>query len=110
MTEQLCNSTAIDPDSFFAGFGTEEYAEALSLCAACPSELTCRAFAREEGVPYGIFGGESQAERERYWEGHGGKPGDFISVLHAAASPLLQQRRDFENFDFQHRATQGDAA
>jgi hypothetical protein len=108
MTEQLCNSTAIDPDSFFAGFGTEEYAEALSLCAACPAQQQCRDFARSDGIPYGIFGGESQAERERYWEANGGRPGEFINVLHAAASPLLQQRRDFENFDFQHPT--GDAA
>jgi WhiB family redox-sensing transcriptional regulator len=36
---------------------------AKAICADCPVIMSCREFAHEERFPYGVFGGETPAER-----------------------------------------------
>jgi hypothetical protein len=113
--EQLCAVAGIAPDIFFAPRETSGYDLAMALCAACPVQQACRDYARDEGVTHGIWGGESKAERERYWVRNGGRPQLFKLSIKEHAGAVLQERRDLENFDHvqdrRHRKSQsGDAA
>ena len=113
--EQLCVTPGIAPDIFFAPRETSGYDLALALCAACPVQQACRDYARDEGMTHGIWGGESKAERERYWASHDGRPDGLRLSIKEHAGAVLQQYRDFVNFDHvqdrRHRkALSGDAA
>lgn len=63
----------------------------------CPLYWDCGEYAIEQGVPYGVWGGMGQAERDRIWKKKGGRPTSFTDAIDANISPLLQERRDREN-------------
>lgn len=56
-----------DPELFFpvseVGPGECQVAEAKAVCAGCPVRAECLRFAIEEGLDYGIFGGQTASER-----------------------------------------------
>lgn len=58
--------------------------------------------ALNEGIPYGIFGGLDEVDRDEIWRNRGGTPTNFMDAIDAAMSPLLQARRDHDNFDKNH--------
>lgn len=68
----------------------------------CPLFFECREYALAEGIPYGVWGGADERERERIWKRTGGKPTAFLEAIDAALEPMLQARRDYENFETQH--------
>ena len=100
--EQLCATPGtIAPEAFFAHPFTPAAESAVALCAACPAQQACAAYARAEGVTHGIWGGESGPERERWWAEHGGRPEHFQASVTMAARETMQQYRDYINFDRQ---------
>jgi WhiB family transcriptional regulator, redox-sensing transcriptional regulator len=60
---------AADPDLFFpvsaGGPGREDIRRAKAMCARCPVRAQCLAFAEENAIGYGIWGGTTPDERER---------------------------------------------
>lgn len=51
-----------DPDLFFPEFG-ESAGPAKRICAGCPVQAECLAFAVASGERFGVFGGLSERER-----------------------------------------------
>ena len=91
-TPGLCfpgEPTAIDPDAFFSDPGSEQYRQAKELCLACPLFFDCQDKARSEGIPYGIWGGEHMAARNRYWEKTGDRPDVFDKQIQALTGPTM---------------------
>jgi hypothetical protein len=76
--------TAIDPDWFFRGEETAEFAVALALCEECPLRQTCADYAHLEGVPYGVWGGTPASARRARWSVTGGRPQHFFLSIHEA--------------------------
>ena len=60
MADGLCAQT--DPDAFFPDRG-ESPRLAKSVCAACPVQAECAAYALEHGERFGVWGGLSEHER-----------------------------------------------
>ncbi len=58
----------VDPELFFPGQG-EDASAAKKVCAGCPVRDQCLAFALENGVKHGIWGGLSERERRRLRRG-----------------------------------------
>src|SRR5215472_16852499 len=60
-----------DPDLFFpvssSGRAMEQVAEAKEICARCPVQPECLAFALRTRQVHGVWGGTSQEERSRLW-------------------------------------------
>lgn len=58
----LCAQT--DPNAFFPekGFSSKE---AKAICGACPVQEECLAYALENKIRFGIWGGLSERERKR---------------------------------------------
>lgn len=56
-----------DPELFFPiasmGPALDQIEEAKRICAACPVRRPCLAWALEQGIVSGIWGGTSEAER-----------------------------------------------
>jgi WhiB family redox-sensing transcriptional regulator len=56
-----------DPDLFFpisgSGSALAQIAQAKAVCAGCPVQRQCRAFALRSGERYGIWGGMTEHER-----------------------------------------------
>lgn len=72
----------------------------------CPFFWECQEYALEEGIPYGVWGGLDEKQREHIWQGRkGGKPNKFLNDIDEALRPLLQDRRDREN-DLSTRTTE----
>jgi len=57
-----------DPDLFFpisaSGRSLERVAEARAICAGCPVQRQCLAFALRTRQPHGIWGGMTEDERD----------------------------------------------
>jgi WhiB family redox-sensing transcriptional regulator len=54
-----------DPDLFFAP-GAIEHKMAKRICRGCPVRMECLAYAMEEPVDHGVWGGMTERERRRY--------------------------------------------
>ena len=56
-----------DPELFFpvteTGPGARQVARAKAVCARCPIVSACLAFALDNGLTDGVFGGKSASER-----------------------------------------------
>lgn len=56
-----------DPELFFpvseVGPGAVQVAEAKAVCAACPVREACLAYALDDGLDDGVFGGLTPTER-----------------------------------------------
>ena len=55
-------STGSNPDIWFSTAG-KNLREAKRLCGRCPVRKQCLAFALEESVAHGVWGGMSESER-----------------------------------------------
>ncbi|MFI1966529.1 WhiB family transcriptional regulator [Streptomyces pathocidini] len=51
--------------TFFAPYGSTAEDEALRICRDCPVRTECLAFALDERIPYGIFGGTTPVWRRQ---------------------------------------------
>lgn len=101
--EEPCRQGGANPDDWFAPAGTDRHNNAKRLCLACPLYWECQDLALEVGIPFGIFGGMDERERERVWAKRpNGRPNRFLKDMDDMLLPFLQARRDFENFDTQH--------
>ncbi|OLT18159.1 transcription factor WhiB [Pseudonocardia sp. CNS-139] len=56
-----------DPELFFpvsaTGPGARQIARAKAVCARCPVRAECLAYALDEGLAHGVFGGTTEDER-----------------------------------------------
>lgn len=100
--ELTCQNPNVDKDDWFAQPNSLKETAARKLCLGCPIYWECQGYAIEAGIPNGTWGGVDERTRERIWKGMGGKPRHFNDEMDAATLPLLQGRRDFENFDDNH--------
>jgi WhiB family transcriptional regulator, redox-sensing transcriptional regulator len=61
--------TAADPELFFpissSGPACEQVAQAKAVCAGCKIRLACLRYALDAGPVQGIWGGTTEAERQR---------------------------------------------
>ncbi|MEU6708115.1 WhiB family transcriptional regulator [Streptomyces wuyuanensis] len=57
-------------DVFFSQYGSVTETEALRTCAACPVRTECLAFALDERIPDGIFGGSTAVWRRQMLARH----------------------------------------
>lgn len=97
-----CRQTE-DTDAWFAQPGSSRAQWAKAQCRlGCPLIDKCGLYAIENGIPFGIWGGIDEFQREHLWKKRGGKPTAFLDEMDAAIGPALQERRDFENFDSTH--------
>ena len=69
----LASCSQIDPDLFFAVGAREHHRlpqpepkAAKKICRACPVRRECLAYAMDEPVDHGIWGGMTERERRRY--------------------------------------------
>ncbi|MCX5046683.1 WhiB family transcriptional regulator [Aldersonia sp. NBC_00410] len=62
----ICPQT--DPDAFFPEKGGSTR-EAKAICRLCPVREACLAYALDNGVRHGIWGGLSERERRRLQRG-----------------------------------------
>ena len=60
MADGICGQT--DPEEFFPDQG-ESCEAAKRVCQGCPVEARCLAYALENEIPYGVWGGATAAER-----------------------------------------------
>jgi WhiB family redox-sensing transcriptional regulator len=60
MADGLCSQT--DPEEFFPEAGERSDA-AKQVCRGCPVRERCLEYALAEGIPFGVWGGMSAAER-----------------------------------------------
>ena len=90
---RACRNSGFDPDSWFRA---DTASAAKRVCRTCPLRLECREYARTEGIPWGIWGGEDEQQRQEWWRKNGGRPTKFIEAIDDAVRPLLQARRDAE--------------
>lgn len=97
--ELVCQREDVSGDDWFAQPNSVKEVKARKLCMDCPIYWECQGYAIESGIPNGTWGGVDERTRERIWKGMGGKPNHFNEEMDAATLPLLQGRRDFENFD-----------
>jgi WhiB family redox-sensing transcriptional regulator len=58
------NCLGLDPDLFFPSLG-QSTKEARQVCSGCVSRGPCLAYALDENIEFGIWGGKSRRERER---------------------------------------------
>ncbi|ANN16286.1 transcriptional regulator [Amycolatopsis orientalis] len=67
LTEAACRGE--DPELFFpvteTGPGARQVARAKAVCARCPVTSACLAFALDNGLAHGVFGGLTDSERRR---------------------------------------------
>ncbi|WP_037304411.1 WhiB family transcriptional regulator [Amycolatopsis orientalis] len=67
LTEAACRGE--DPELFFpvteTGPGARQVARAKAVCARCPVTSACLAFALDNGLAHGVFGGLTSSERRR---------------------------------------------
>ncbi len=63
----LC--TQVDPELFFPELGARQEA-AKAVCARCPAQGECRAWALAHREPYGVWGGLNPEDRRRTRAAH----------------------------------------
>ena len=67
MNDRACREDDVDPEAFFANNATIESQElaafAKSICAGCPVKAECLAYAQENRLDHGIWGGFDEYER-----------------------------------------------
>ncbi|HET6286049.1 MAG TPA: WhiB family transcriptional regulator [Amycolatopsis sp.] len=67
LSEAACRGE--DPELFFpvteTGPGARQAARAKAVCARCPVISACLAFAVDNGLAEGVFGGLTRSERRR---------------------------------------------
>jgi WhiB family redox-sensing transcriptional regulator len=61
----LCRQVVTDDYDPFFSDDPEDQDDALAVCAACPVQGACLAYAIRTAQPYGIWGGRPQAELQR---------------------------------------------
>ncbi len=61
----LASCTKTDPDLWFA-VGAREHKLAKKICRECPVRRDCLAYAMDEPVDHGVWGGLTERERRRY--------------------------------------------
>lgn len=76
-----------DPDMWFRT-NTEDQLRAKAACFQCPLLDACRTYARDVGVPYGVWGGETAREREAFWRDNGGRPRVWVEQLNEVSEEL----------------------
>lgn len=58
-----------DPELFFPvsemGPGARQVRQAKRICASCPVQAECLAYAQRNGLDFGIFGGATPEERRK---------------------------------------------
>lgn len=82
-----CQHPASNPENWFASLGSEAAAQAKRACfQSCPLLNQCADVALSKGIPFGIWGGVDERERERIWQANGGRPSVFQDELDAALS------------------------
>lgn len=86
----LCQSG--DPEDWFAHPDSVQGRRARSTCKRCPLEKGCQGYALEQGIPGGIWGGLTEAQRERIWKQSGGRPTAFIDSIDAVIAPIINSR------------------
>lgn len=75
------------PDNWFAPPGTMRAFGAKGACfQRCPVLNQCAEYAISNGIPYGVWGGIDERERQRIWDREGGKPTTFTDEIDAAAA------------------------
>lgn len=91
-----CQAPSADPEDWFAFAGTDEATAAKAACMLCPIYHQCAEYALSAGIPYGIWGGMDERERERAWKRNGGKPSSFIDDIDRAlvGTSFYQARSD----------------
>ncbi|MEO7752845.1 MAG: WhiB family transcriptional regulator [Terracoccus sp.] len=63
-------------------------AQAKAVCAACPVVTACRSHALEVREPYGVWGGLTEAERDRVHEGEPVQAASRADVLSTHCGPV----------------------
>ncbi len=67
-----------DPDLFFAP-GALEHKLAKKVCRGCPVRYQCLAYAMDEPIDHGVWGGLTERERRRYRRRAG--PGGWRALI-----------------------------
>lgn len=67
--------------------------QAVALCQDCPIKAQCALEAIEEGVPFGVWGGTTEKQREAIWHARGGRPQGFESWREFAKDGLAARKR-----------------
>lgn len=84
LDQAVCRQPGINPDDWFRGPDTPRGRRALRACLSCPLKANCRAYALEQGLPYGIWGGTTPEYRRKWWADHGGMPDLFYADIDRA--------------------------
>lgn len=79
------------PDDWFSAPQSPAWNRAMAICMACPLYHACAEFAQAEGIPDGIYGGESAAERKHRWP-NGKPPKDHLAGLYSQLDGLIGGR------------------
>lgn len=89
MTDYPCRQG--DPDDWFAKPGTDVARKAKQACfQSCPKANECATYAIERGIPFGIWGGVDEKERERLWQGN--RPRQFQEELEASLAGVWTRK------------------
>jgi WhiB family transcriptional regulator, redox-sensing transcriptional regulator len=71
-----------DPELFFpisdVGPGALQVAEAKTVCGRCPVTSDCLAYALDNGLDAGIFGGLTETERRKVGANRGGSADERV--------------------------------
>ena len=59
----LANCADLQPEDFFVSRGSRVSSQVLATCAACPVRTDCIAWALDENLEWGVFGGLTRRER-----------------------------------------------
>ena len=81
-----------DPELFFPGRGDDTRA-AKAICATCPVRAECLAYALDNDIKFGIFGGKSERERRRLRGGMRDRCRPLAPIDHGTTRGYLQHRR-----------------
>jgi hypothetical protein len=100
--KRLCCGPGVNPDNWFQRPGTVTTMNAKSICMQCPLYMQCQEWALEEGIPYGVFGGLDERDREYIWNKADGRPKHFEKLIDQITTSGLTARRRFENWDRDH--------
>lgn len=95
MSRAMCDpALGVDPDDWFSS-KSPAYQRAMRACQACPLREPCAQYALDEGIPDGIFGGMTAAERQRQW-GPDGPPKDYMTLYNAEVWRLQAIRAEVD--------------
>ncbi|MGW6217959.1 WhiB family transcriptional regulator [Streptomyces sp. NPDC055109] len=88
-TEGLCR--AIDPDELFVQ-GAEQ-SRARRVCSGCPVRTECLAYALDNRIEYGVWGGMTERERRALLN----RRPTISSWLHLLETARLEHQQRFTN-------------